>query len=169
MKMKHKMVVGVDPGKTGGIAILDNWGKLIICAAMPVVTVGGKSIVDANAMDNILYTHVIDVGYVENVHAMPKQGGTSMFNFGRSYGAVEYGLETGTLDPLQRVTPQKWKKYFGLSADKDEAIAKATEVFGSDEHWNETGPRGGFKPENSGRAEAALIAKYGWEKENHAD
>lgn len=158
-------VAGVDPGKTGGIAVIDGDGTLVLCVKMPVIKVKNTWCVDAKAFSAYLTPHGIGIGYVEAVHAMPLQGSVSTFNFGRSYGAAEFGVQCNTGE-IKRITPKAWKKYFDVPADKEITLAMATSAFGSDKYWSEVGPKGGFKAENYGRAEAALIALYGWETEN---
>ncbi len=92
---------------------------------------------------------------VERVSAMPGNGAVSMFNFGRSYGDVRGVI--GALDiPLHFVTPQKWKKHFGLTSDKDQSRLRAIRMFPAVADQ--------FKrKKDDGRAEAALIALYGAE------
>jgi crossover junction endodeoxyribonuclease RuvC len=86
---------------------------------------------------------------------MPGQGVTSMFNFGRSYGDVR-GVIGAMEVPLHFVTPQKWKKHFGLSSDKEQSRLRAIRMFPA--------VADSFKrKKDDGRAEAALIALYGSE------
>jgi len=90
---------------------------------------------------------------IERVSAMPKQGVVSVFGFGRSYGEAR-GVVGALNIPMHLVTPQKWKKHFGLSSDKDQPRALATRLFPSvSEHFK--------LKKHDGRAEAALIALYG--------
>ncbi len=90
-------VLGIDPGLTGGLALLPfppagDWGSLRV---MP--TIGNA--LDIPALDQILgdWAEWIARAYLEQVHAMPKQGVSSSFKFGRVYGVCEALLERGEL------------------------------------------------------------------------
>jgi crossover junction endodeoxyribonuclease RuvC len=54
------------------------------------------------------------------------------------------------------VAPSRWKKHFRLSADKDEARGLALRLWPNSEHFS--------RKKDHGRAEAALIARYGAEE-----
>lgn len=94
--------------------------------------------------------------YVEKVGAMPGQGVTSMFHFGKSAGYIEGVLKAKNI-PFELVSPQKWKKKYELHSDKEQSIAKCKELF-PDINLLRT-PR--CKKESDGMAEALLIANYG--------
>ena len=96
--------------------------------------------------------HNPDMAVVEIVHAMPKQGVSSSFNFGVSYG-IALGIVGALKIPSFHVSPGKWKKYFGLSADKEEARKLAIDKWPGCLHFRHK--------KDHGRAEAALIALYG--------
>jgi crossover junction endodeoxyribonuclease RuvC len=92
--------------------------------------------------------------YVEQVHAMPGQGVTSMFNFGHSCGTVMGVLGAMGL-PCSLVTPQSWKKAAGLiGTDKDAARARAIQLWPK---WRELDKKG----KGQALADAALIALTG--------
>jgi hypothetical protein len=93
----------------------------------------------------------IDVAVIEWVHAMPKQGTVSTFAFGRATGAVEAVAQL-TAERVVWVTPQRWKKFYGLSRDKTASINLAKEKFGSAWKWD--------KRAEDGIAEAALMALW---------
>ncbi|MEK6833405.1 MAG: hypothetical protein AABY32_05135, partial [Nanoarchaeota archaeon] len=63
---------------------------------------------------------------LEKVHAMPKQGVSSMFSFGFSTGQA-CGVLAALKIPIIRPTPQKWKKDilngFPWKGDKNSSIA----------------------------------------------
>lgn len=149
------MIVGIDPGKSGGVAILDDTGAFVGGIRTPLLQHGKRDLVDirwiGSWVDNLMprsgASHVV----LEQVNAMPGQGVTSMFNFGRHTGAVEaYALSLGV--PVTWVTPQKWKGYFNLSKDKMASLDRARLEFGDNALWR-------IKA-NDGIAEAALIALW---------
>ena len=87
---------------------------------------------------------------MEQVHAMPKQGISSTWNFARAVGVISAVCEL-TNYPFHLVSPQKWKGYFGLTADKNEALDLARKLF----------PKAPLKlKKDINRAEALLIAEY---------
>jgi Holliday junction resolvasome RuvABC endonuclease subunit len=87
---------------------------------------------------------------MEQVHSMPNQGVSSTFSFGRAVGVISAVCEL-TRYPVHMVTPQKWKKHFGLTADKNEALDLARKLF----------PKAPLKlKKDINRAEALLIAEY---------
>lgn len=138
--------VGIDPGQSGGIAVINNdiidvypytSAKLIeVC----------KCLVDNNY--NVLIA-------VEKVHAMPKQGVSSMFNFGMGFGKILGILEALNLS-YELVTPQTWKKYVGVTHDKKTSIRKAQYLFPEVSLL----PTARCRVPNDGMAEALLIAYY---------
>lgn len=101
------------------------------------------------------------VAYVEKVNAMPGQGVTSMFTFGKNAGYIEGVLSANRIH-YELIPPQRWKKFYGLSSDKEQSIDKATELFPG---VNLIPTPRSHKP-SDGMAEALLIASYGKEIEN---
>ena len=88
------LVIGIDPGLSGAIAILED-KKVLNILDMPVMTEGKKNKRQINSAQlvniikkNIHKTDEISV-VVEQVNAMPGQGVTSMFNFGQTFGAIK--------------------------------------------------------------------------------
>ena len=93
---------------------------------------------------------------MEAVHAMPQQGISSTWNFARAVGVISAVCEL-TNYPFHLVSPQKWKGYFGLKADKNEALDLARQLF----------PKAPLKlKKDINRAEALLIARY-WRDQVH--
>jgi hypothetical protein len=158
------IIIGVDVGITGGLAVLED-GKLIALYPMPAKEVDYKGKTRKEVDGKLLYTlferHNPNLVAIELVHAMPKNGATSMFRFGYSAGVV-YGIACGFWQDtqIQFIRPQDWKKAMGLlKTSKNDAISKCLEVFVSHRDWfSSTGPRGGKDPSLSGKADAALIA-----------
>ena len=112
------IIIGIDPGAKGGIAFLSK-DKLLDAMKMPIA---GKQL-DITAIAHTISYFDVKLAVVEKVHAMPGQGVTSMFKFGKSYGTL-LGI-LGTLKiPTKLVTPQAWKKLIlaGTKKDKDAAI-----------------------------------------------
>lgn len=95
--------------------------------------------------------------YLERVSSRPKEGVASAFKFGTVFGGLR-ALAAAKIIPTTLVTPNVWKKHYGIMASKQGAVLRASELFPS---WATEfrGPRGGIK---DGVAEAALIALYGY-------
>ena len=154
------MIVGCDPGKSGALARLDHAGRLVDVADMPVV----GTIISAHLLDEIVHNWIdplADAPYgtavIEDVHARPGQGVSSMFSFGRSLGVAE-GVLAGNGLSLRYVSPAKWKKALGLSSDKGASRRRAIEL------WPEHA-KAFERVKDDGRAEAALLAWWWWKHE----
>ena len=128
------IIIGIDPGLSGGIAVLNN-NKVIELFDMPVMADGKKNKKQLNSAllaklikestSNTSESAVI----VEQVNAMPGQGVTSMFNFGQTFGAIKGICATLEL-PIFFVRPSKWKKHFELiNSSKDASRTKAIEMY----------------------------------------
>jgi predicted RNase H-like nuclease (RuvC/YqgF family) len=76
------LTVGVDPGMTGAIAILDPYG-LVAVYDMPCGN-GAVSAQQVAALADWADSTVFGTVVIEDVHSMPKQGVASSFGFGRS-------------------------------------------------------------------------------------
>lgn len=143
-----KVYVGIDPGKSGALAVLYPDGKV------------ERTLFDSTEYDNIL--HHLSSRYpfevvccVEKVSAMPGQGVVSMFNFGHNLGFIE-GLLKAYSIPYQLVPPQTWKKEFSLSGDKAKSIEVCQKLF---PNVNLLATERSRKP-SDGIAEAILMAEY---------
>jgi len=127
-------VIGIDPGLSGAIAVLEN-NKVLNMFEMPVMSEGKKNKRQLNSAllvnlikENIQNSEEVAV-VVEQVNAMPGQGVTSMFNFGQTFGAIK-GICAALELPIFFVRPSKWKKYFELiNTSKDSSRTKAIEMY----------------------------------------
>ena len=130
------LVIGIDPGLSGAIAILED-KKVLNILDMPVMAEGKKNKRQINSAQlvniikkNIHKTDEISV-VVEQVNAMPGQGVTSMFNFGQTFGAIK-GVCAALELPIFFIRPSKWKKHFELiNSSKDASRTKAIEMYPS--------------------------------------
>ena len=97
--------VGIDPGKSGGIAILgaDQWEAET------------HKIADLTLRDlwELLASLEPAVCILEKVSASPQMGVVSAFKFGWSFGSLHMGAVAAGLR-VELVTPQKWQRHFGL-------------------------------------------------------
>ena len=127
-------IIGIDPGLSGAIAILEN-NKVLNIFDIPVMSEGKKNKRQLNSAllvsllrENISKNEEVTV-VVEQVNAMPGQGVTSMFNFGQTFGAIK-GICAALSLPIFFVRPSKWKKHFELiNSSKDSSRTKAIEMY----------------------------------------
>ena len=113
-----RVVMGVDPGLSGGYAILGDAPPLV--SAFPRAGKGldlAQLAADWRAM-------APDIAVVEAVHSMPKQGVASSFSFGRGLGNLE-GIMAALGIRYEFVSPQAWKKVVLAGTEKDKAAAIA--------------------------------------------
>lgn len=149
-------IIGIDPGISGALAVLQSRQQpfVIEWLRMPTVKVGKASRVDCAALRAFLENYDVGHAYVEHVHAMPGNGAAAMFSFGHACGAVE-GLLAAMHISYTLVSPQTWKKRAGLiGTDKDAARSRAIQLWPM---WRELSK----KRAGQALADAALIARYG--------
>ena len=143
--------IGIDPGAKGGIGIINE--ETFTEFVLPY---SNEALIDICQ----LYQDRASVA-VENVHAMPGQGVTSMFTFGRNFGYI-----LGVLEAFQMrytlVDPRAWKHYFGISADKQSSIDKCKELYPGINLL----PTKRSRKESDGMAESILLARWGKEHES---
>lgn len=110
-----KAVVGVDPGASGGIAVVSKDGVKAI--KMPSTDTDILKAMQSIAADYDC------VAFLEEVQAMPSDGRTSAFVFGVNYGALRMALVAAKI-PHHLVRPNVWCGRMGLKRKKDESITK---------------------------------------------
>lgn len=107
--------IGIDPGKSGGIARIDTAGKVIGANRMPDTE---RDILDLLAND-------IGGAYavVERVSSWPGMGVVSAFTFGRGYGALLMALVSNNV-PFETIPPAHWQKTMGCLSKRDKNVTK---------------------------------------------
>ena len=144
--MDEQTILGIDPGMSGGMAIIGiDSGQII-----QVEKFKDKTLHDiAEVMDEWKEGFEIKLAMLELVHSMPKQGVSSTFKFGTSYGFL-MGLLTALKVPYEQVTPQKWQKFLSCQSggNKNVTKAKAQELWPAEKITHAI-------------ADAMLIAEYG--------
>ena len=151
-------IIGIDPGLSGAIAILEN-NKVEKIFDIPVMPEGKKNKRQLNSAqlvkllrNNISKNEDVSV-VVEQVNAMPGQGVTSMFNFGQTFGAIK-GVCAALELPIFFVRPSKWKKHFELiNSSKDASRTKVIEMYPSFSKQLE-------KKKDVNKSDAILIARF---------
>lgn len=150
------IIAGIDPGLSGAIGLLDTKGSCV-CHDMPTLALTrhgkNKREIDAHSLAAVLLATNIDHAFVEQVGAMPGQGVSSVFAFGKAYGVLIGCLASAGV-PMTFVSPVKWKRALQVPAAKDGARARASQLLpAAADQWRLV--------KHDGRAEAALIAVYG--------
>lgn len=103
-------MIGIDPGKKGGIAVLCGDGTVVDVVSMPDTPQDLLEFLrDVAAYDGTCRC------YLEKVGGMPGNGGSAMFNFGKGYGWIEMALLSLEI-PAVTVTPQKWQSVYGVGS-----------------------------------------------------
>lgn len=158
--------VGVDPGKSGGIAFIHHKeGKTTTIKTFSVFSMIKKTeqeIWNFFASIDDLEDDIFCM--LEKVHAMPGQGVTSMFSFGQNYGFLT-GCLTSAQIPFEEVSPRTWQKGLGIPARdskggeskaqfKDRLRQKAQQLFPQELVWERT------LGEQRAVCDALLIAEY---------
>lgn len=136
------LIIGIDPGKSGGVAWAHDGMREPLAAKMPDTVHELVSLLRGNDLSNAKC-------YLEKVHAMPGQGVTSMFTFGQGVGQIE-GVLAALEIPYEWVTPQKWQGVMSCKTggDKNVSKRKALELFPGTKWTHAT-------------ADSALICEYG--------
>lgn len=148
-------ILGIDVGATGALSFYD--GAELIIYDMPVHERNKTKRIDAIAVFDILKNQKPDHAFVEQVNAFG-MGATGAYNFGWNCGVIE-ALLSASLIPFTYVTPQAWKKAMQCPTDKDSARMRASQLLPEQSHqWD--------LKKHHGRAESALIALYGFNKQS---
>ena len=130
-----KYILGIDVGLSGALALYSEDELL----TFPIPLIIGKKLRNGKKLKNTIdilelsrmvdsWSKNIKFVIIEQVHAMPSQGVTSMFNFGMTYGIIQ-GIVAANFLPVKFVSPQTWKKALKVPADKKSSRARATELF----------------------------------------
>jgi crossover junction endodeoxyribonuclease RuvC len=147
------LILSIDPGLTGALALLDADGVPELVADLPVICDRKLAWIDGVALQTLLQNALQGRpcrAIVERVSAMPRQGVASSFAFGVGFGSILSVLQTLQL-PIELVTPAVWKRALGLSSDKRASLDKARLLFPTAEL---------YLAKHDGQAEALLLAWY---------
>ncbi len=154
------LTLGIDPGLSGAVAVLAADGTAECVIDLPVIRDLKLAWIDGGELQSqlleVLQGRPAQV-MIERVHAMPKQGITSSFTFGITFGSILGTLRCMGL-PIQFAEPHAWKKQSGLHAPnksltekKHAALDRARLLFPNMEL---------HLAKHHGRADALLIARW---------
>lgn len=142
------MILGIDPGKSGAFALLDTYEMAVTTHDMPG-TLEEKHVLIANIGK-------VRCAWIERPFFPGTIGIKNCVTIMRGYVELKTCLFFAGI-PTFEVDPSAWKKTMRLSTDKNASRALATQSFPDcSDQW--------ARAKDDGRAEAALIALYGWRK-----
>lgn len=153
------IIIGIDPGQHGGIAIVDDTGKIKSLGVMPIRTTE----IDIGELGRAIgFCEIPCHIYCEHSQAIPgARSSSSTFKFGCSFGIL-LGV-MGTLRiPFTLCKPQAWQKVMHQGVDpkldpKKRSLIAAKRLY-PDQTFLAT-PR--CKVAHDGLIDALLIAEYG--------
>lgn len=155
------IVLGVDPGLAGAVALLAADGQPELVADLPVIRDGRLAWIDGASLQSVLLNALQGRpcrAVVERVSSWPGQGVASSFAFGAILGSILATLQTLQL-PIELVTPAAWKSALGLGRDKRVSLDKARLLF----------PSADLRlAKHDGRAEALLLAYFAQSRRREA-
>ena len=151
MKSPFKKCIGIDPGKSGGIAVITN--KTVVLHNCPR-TVKDMALLIALCLNDVsaYRTRV----FLERVWAFPTDGRAGSFTFGENYGQWQGILASHEIIPTL-VTPKEWQSHFEIQKGlKKDVRKKILKQMAKDKCPN-------IKKVTLKTADALLIAIYGLE------
>lgn len=146
-------VLGIDPGIGGGLALIDTDAWTLSVVDMPQeIGKASRKAVSPTLTAQTIAAAGADFSFVEDVWSSPQAGVASSFAFGRGLGIVLGAVAATT--SLTLVKPAVWKSALQVPRDKNQARARAQQLFPS-------AAKAFARVKDDGRAESALIAFYG--------
>jgi crossover junction endodeoxyribonuclease RuvC len=154
--MSH-VFLGIDSGIHGalaGVTITTDGPRIVDAIDIPTIGVKAKERVNVHAVQEWILRHGPFRAFIERGQAMPRQGASSGYKFGRAVGAIEATVALCNV-PLEIVEPSVWKRALKLKGkDKEGARQRALELFPHAQHLL-------TRRKDHQRAEAMLIAYFG--------
>lgn len=164
IKSRYDVVIGIDPGVRGGIAIL----KLPKLNVYPMPIIGEKEY-NMQLIKTCLkgfFLPALTICYIERQHCMPGEGLPRTFKTGFGFGMLQ-GILTGLEIPFVVVNAKEWQKemFKGLPKDQDTKVSSALVA-------QRLFPKNEFRATErsrtiaDGMTDAACIAEYGMRVES---
>ena len=143
-------IIGIDPGKQGAFAVIDDYE-----GALSVQTYDMPATIDAKRK-LISDIGVVKCAWVERPFFPRMIGIKNAVTIAKAYGELKTCLFYAGI-PTFEVDPSTWKKSMHLTSDKNASRALASQYFpDASDQWKLV--------KQDGKAEAALIAYWGWSK-----
>ena len=146
--------MGIDPGFSGALAVLDDELNLEFVMDMPIIMVGKKRELNESKLSTIFSRwrlRPMTIG-IEKSQTMPNQGVVSSGRYMASYGFLR-GLCVGNGIPYHLIRPQSWKKAMmpDMGKEKGASIQKVMQIYPELQLT---------RVKDHGIADAILIARY---------
>lgn len=154
--MKPTLIMSIDPGLSGAVAVYNPSSKSLISVKdMPVHTdKKGRRRIDAYELSLYVGAYAPDIRFavIEKVGPMPHDGVVQAFHFGYGTG-IAAGVLSAHMLQIVEAEPAAWKSAMGLSRDKNLSRTRAMTLFPKEATL--------FKrAKDDGRAEAILMAVF---------
>jgi crossover junction endodeoxyribonuclease RuvC len=108
--------VGIDPGVSGGIAVVNRRGRVIWVKRMPATP--------SELVATMREVPTPAMVLVEYVRSRPRQASQAVFKFGRGFGRLESAIAAADL-PSKFITPKVWQTKMECLTQGDKNISKA--------------------------------------------
>ena len=156
-------ILGIDPGLSGGWALIDGDARLLDAGNFPTrqTRKNGKAStqLDGSALADVLGACRDTDAFVEAVSSRPRQAG--QFQFGINCGMI-HGILHAHGTPFELVAPAVWKGMHGIHRTDDETKAdKKNEARQIAAAFYPAQAHRFARVRDDGVAEATLIALYG--------
>lgn len=150
--------IGIDPGVSGGIAILDDSGKVIEIHKMPETN---RDILVLFGAAHPGVPRIPARAVLERVSASPQMGTVSAFTFGKGYGGLRMALAAGQI-PYDEVAPLKWQNAMGCAQPRRAPGEPKKKIGGKDKNISKRRAQELFPAEwvTHSIADALLLAEY---------
>jgi len=141
-------IMGIDPGFSGGLAVLRPDGSVVAVEPFPSDEVGSARLIRSMA-DRAREQEATLVAFLESVNAHKGWQAAGAFTFGRSVGAIRATLALEGI-PTVEAAPSRWMRALGCltSGQKSVTLRKAQQRFPKAAVTHRT-------------ADALLLAEYG--------
>lgn len=172
------IILGIDPGLSGGLAWVNEDGLVFRYTRMPTLKEGKKTVLDEVALRDIIAAHGIDHVFLEKQQAMrksvgkkcpackkfPQQGVVAVFSNAANYGILRGMIVMARL-PHTLVASQTWQAEMFKDTPKRERKGRSKELAKqiAGRLWPDKtflASKRSRKP-HEGMIDAAMIAEYG--------
>ncbi len=147
------MILAIDPGVTGALAVLTETGDLHVVGDLPVRTEIHRrrrtTVLDPVGLDQLLDLYDGPI-VLEKMTAQGRNGSLANFSLGQTYGIIHATCVLNSRYPVL-AAPQRWKRELNLTTDKKASLAMARDRWGI-EHFP--------LEKHHNRAEAALLGHW---------
>ena len=152
-------IFAIDPGLQGALARYD--GQHLSVLDMPLTKRRLASGKTRDAIDEVELVRLVQMAcmecdwlLMEAVGGIPAQSAPAAFTFGRGVGVI-IGAAISAGIKREEIHPATWKGALRVPANKEAARARASELLPAYSGlWT--------RQKDDGRAEASLLALYGW-------